>query len=90
MFEVSNVAEATDALAALGLKGDLVERTANDAHLDEVDALLRARDGAEGGTLVLTGKAQSIQGIRTRLRARPAFARQRSKAYWAPGKRGLD
>ena len=64
LFEVSNIAESSEALAALGLAADLVARAPGDAHLDELDAQLRARTGS---TLVLTGKAQSIQGLRARL-----------------------
>lgn len=87
LFEVTNVAESNAVLAALGVTADLVERRDGDAHLAEVDAQLRSRSGA---TLVLTGKAQSIQSLRARLKARPAFSAQKVKAYWAPGKRGLD
>jgi hypothetical protein len=43
------------------------------------------------GALVLTGKAQTIQAIRRLAqRDRIAFAAQKNKAYWAPGRRGLD
>lgn len=66
---------------------DLVARAPGNAHLDELDAQLRARTGS---TLDLTGKAQSIQGLRARLEAKPAFSAQKVKAYWALGKRGLD
>ena len=75
------------ALDALGLEADLVARTPGDAHLAELEAKLRARTAR---TLVLTGKAQTIQALRARLRDRPPFAAQKTKAYWAPGKRGLD
>jgi ribosomal 50S subunit-associated protein YjgA (DUF615 family) len=40
---------------------------------------------------VLTGKATSIQYITRLLRQRDIdAARRHSKAYWAPGKAGLD
>lgn len=87
VFEVTNVAESSAVLVALGLEVDLVARTPDEAHLDELEAKLRAR---KAHTLVLTGKAQTIQALRARLRARPPFAAQKTKGYWAPGKRGLD
>jgi NADPH-dependent ferric siderophore reductase len=88
LFEVSDVADAEHALAALGLEADVVARQENERHLDALEDHLRARSGA---TLVLTGKAQSIQALRGRLRARPSsFAAQKVKAYWSVGKRGLD
>ena len=46
---------------------------------------------ATGASFVLTGKAGTIQALRQRLRllSVPA-ARVITKAYWAPGKAGLD
>lgn len=89
VFEVSNIAESSAALAALGLEADLVARAPGDAHLDALEAKVRA-SGKGGHSLVLTGKAQTIQALRARLRERPPFVAQKTKAYWAPGKRGLD
>lgn len=41
--------------------------------------------------LVLTGKAQTIQALRALARRdQVTYVAQKSKAYWAPGKRGLD
>lgn len=55
-------------------------------HLDRIaDTLVSA-----GGTLVLAGRARSIQGIRARLQARGIAAPTHVKAYWADGKVGLD
>lgn len=88
IFEVTSVAESSAALAALGLAADLVARAPGDAHLGELEAQVRARK--VGCSLVLTGKAQTIQALRARLRERPPFAAQKTRAYWAPGKRGLD
>ena len=44
-----------------------------------------------GADLVLTGNARTIQALRADLKQAPAVhAKQRVKAYWSPGKRGLD
>jgi ferric-chelate reductase (NADPH) len=93
VFEVSSADESSRALRELGLSNDaLVQRAAGDAHLTEVDQRVReALLRHPGSHLVLTGKAQSIQHIRAQLKASSvALAGQRVKAYWAPGKRGLD
>jgi ferric-chelate reductase (NADPH) len=93
VFEVSDVKAAAMALASLELPNvDLVEREPSDGHLAEVAARVRsALERTAGGKLALTGKAQSIQSLQRELKAHPvAHAGQKSKAYWAPGKRGLD
>jgi len=92
-FEVSDAAQSQRALEALAVPNvTLVQRSAGDAHLPELEGRLRtivARDAAT--RLVLTGNASSIQTLRKRLKAEPiAHAGQLVKAYWAPGKRGLD
>ena len=47
--------------------------------------------GSATADIVLTGKATSIQRITRLLRQRDIGAdRRQSKAYWAPGKTGLD
>jgi hypothetical protein len=38
----------------------------------------------------MTGRAQSIQRVREQLRRAGAGAGQKVKAYWSPGKSGLD
>jgi ferric-chelate reductase (NADPH) len=84
---------ARRALEAVGVAGaHLVERSPDDVHLREVEALiaeLHAKHATEG--CVLSGKAPSIQAL-TRLLRRLGVARSsiQSKAYWAPGKAGLD
>jgi len=68
----------------------LFERTADDAHVGEMEVRLATL--AAGGTgFVLTGKAGTVQRLRQRLKrlAVPA-SRIATKAYWAPGKTGLD
>lgn len=93
VFEVSHARESRTVLDALELPdAELVERQGGEAQLAQVEARLRASLARDAGArLVLTGKAQSIQTLRTRLRAEPAArAEQLVKAYWSPGKRGLD
>lgn len=72
------------------LQAELVARQSDDAHLPALSALVLA--GAEASSrYVLTGRARTIQGLLPALRAH-GVPRQRllSKAYWAPGKTGLD
>jgi ferric-chelate reductase (NADPH) len=93
LLEVSSLVEAEQALQAVGVTGaHLVERRPGDAHLGVVEEtaedLLR-RHSLQSS--VLSGKATSIQKLNRRLRAL-GLSRQRirTKAYWAPGKKGLD
>lgn len=93
VFEATHAGESQAVLEALELPhAKLVERRADDEHLSEIEARLRDVLAKNAGTqLVFTGKAQSIQWLRKRLRAESsAHAGQLVKAYWAPGKRGLD
>jgi NADPH-dependent ferric siderophore reductase len=91
VFEASDVAESRPALEAIGLgQATLIERVADDAQLAaaEAEAL---RLGANGAHFVLTGKASSIQRISRALQAvGVGSSRVKAKAYWAPGKIGLD
>jgi len=86
IFEVDSTDECRPLLEALGLgTAVLVERQPGDTHLDAIEAAL------EGDTFILTGKAASIQRLSRTLKARGvASSVIRAKAYWAPGKRGLD
>lgn len=53
-------------------------------------AMLPALVG-ENATFILTGKAQTIQRVRADLKKLGVPPRQiMTKAYWAPGKVGLD
>jgi hypothetical protein len=68
----------------------LVPIAPNDQHLAEIYAAV-AKLARADARLALTGKAQSIQALRSRLKAQPAlFGKQKTKAYWSVGKRGLD
>lgn len=93
IFEVCSVQESRMVLDFLGIrKTSLIERHPDGSHLQEA-----ARCGVEAMTelatkeLVLTGRGPSIQTIRTKLGALSIdLARTKLKAYWAPGKTGLD
>jgi ferric-chelate reductase (NADPH) len=91
VFEVSDVAESRRVAEAIGLgHATLIERVADDAQLAvaEAEVLPLAANGAH---FVLTGKASSIQRVSRALKAAGVgSSRVKTKAYWAPGKVGLD
>ncbi|MDQ0474752.1 siderophore-interacting protein [Labrys wisconsinensis] len=90
-FEVDDVGASRHVAAYLGLDdAALLARTKDDGHLDEMEAALSA-PAAAGASFVLVGKAHTIQRLRQGLKrlAVPA-TRIVAKAYWAPGKAGLD
>jgi NADPH-dependent ferric siderophore reductase len=93
VLEVSSADRARRALEAIGVAAaHLVERRADDAHLADVAALIASlREKYATVGWVLSGKASSIQSLTQQLR-RLGVARGQiqSKAYWAPGKVGLD
>ena len=91
MFEAADVTESRQALEAVGLgEARLIARGVGDAHLAAVEAEM-LRLAAGGAQFVLTGKASSIQRISRALKAAGvASSRIKAKAYWAPGKTGLD
>lgn len=90
-FEVAKVEAARKAATDLGLQhATLIARRQDDAHIAEMEAMLLTA-APTGASFVLSGKAGTIQRLRHSLRQQsiPA-ARLISKAYWAPGKTGLD
>ncbi|MBW7969733.1 siderophore-interacting protein [Bradyrhizobium sp. BR 10289] len=91
MFEATEIVEARHVLEAIHLnEARLIARNAGDAHLATVEAEF-LRLAANGAQFVLTGKASSIQRVsRTLKAAGVASSRIKAKAYWAPGKTGLD
>ena len=100
VFEVSATSECTQVLMELGLSDSVcIERTAEDAHLSTVnerlqDFLDRARDRDmdrdRETSLLMTGRAQSIQALQARRRAAGQQRPHKTKAYWSLGKAGLD
>ncbi|KWT71266.1 hypothetical protein APY04_0517 [Hyphomicrobium sulfonivorans] len=91
MFEVSDAKESRGVLTAIGLgRAIVVERRDGDAHLSAIGADL-SRHVASGARFVLTGRAQSIQSVSQALKkSGMASSSVKSKAYWSPGKSGLD
>ncbi|KXV54531.1 FAD-binding protein [Gluconobacter thailandicus] len=91
VFEASDIAESRVVLAAIGLgRAMVIERCAGDGHLAEIGSVL-TRHAASGEQLVLTGRAPSIQRVSQDLKQGGlASSRIKAKAYWAPGKAGLD
>lgn len=91
IFEVTNRDEVSTVLDKLGLpQSKLIMRQPGDTHLDQV---LHALGSAMQPTtaFVLSGKASTIQHLNRSLKAHGVEARRlRTKAYWAPGKVGLD
>ncbi|OJH38061.1 siderophore-interacting protein [Cystobacter ferrugineus] len=92
VFEVSSRADAEPVLRELHLSGSaVIERTPDEAHLPTVAERLRvALEQRPGAALVMTGRAQAIQALRSRLRVDRVGATQKVKAYWSAGKSGLD
>ncbi|HEY0467770.1 MAG TPA: siderophore-interacting protein [Polyangiaceae bacterium] len=93
VFEVTSKDVAQRILEALGIaNADLIERKPNDSHLGEVEMIaldLVKSHSVESWTL--SGKASSIQQLNKRLRALGLTSREiQTRAYWAPGKVGLD
>lgn len=94
VLEVSDAAEVAAVLAQLGVTATLIERRPDAAHLE---ALARAVADAvadplgPGSALVLSGQAQTLSALRRALKGAGKLPRiVRTKAYWAPGKTGLD
>jgi NADPH-dependent ferric siderophore reductase len=91
IFEVNDRRESAAVLGALGLEATIVvERRPDDAHLHQVSHAIRGFVQPTS-TFVLSGKASSIQHVSRTLKANGIETRRlRAKAYWAPGKVGLD
>lgn len=95
VFEVGSPAAARTVIDAIGLSQygpvSLVERKQSDTHLPEVASAIEqhVHDLARAQVL-LSGRAQSIQALRPKLRASGVHGRSANKAYWSVGKVGLD
>lgn len=87
VLEVTNAEQIRAALPALALEDvTLVERRPSDAHLQDVAVAIEvALAKTPTASLLLTGRAQSIQAVKRTVKA-PA----RTRAYWSVGKKGLD
>ena len=91
LLEVNTKANTAAVLAQLGVGTvELFERREDGEHLRELEQHLAALSQSEA-TFVLSGQAGSIQALRRTLKSLGVpGARLPTKAYWAPGKRGLD
>ncbi len=93
LFEVSTPRESLQALEYLGLaNAHHCVRTDDEAHLPQLEtrmlALLNSHRPAQ---FVLAGRSTAIQRLRQVLRQQGCYASQfHTRAYWAPGKNGLD
>ena len=92
IFEVSQIEECQKILTHLGLsKSLLIKKEDDDSHLKDAFIKIKQALLSYPGELVLTGKASSIQTIRNKLKSENALPpKAKVKAYWAPGKEGLD
>lgn len=90
-FEVDDADAACQVAEQLGLgRISLYPRRAGETHLAGMEAALPGLI-ASGASFVLAGKAATIQRLRHALKALAVPGdRVLTKAYWAPGKKGLD
>lgn len=91
VFEVDDIDQSAGALGAIGISDAiLIARLPYDDHLARVSTELTG--GADDAArFVMTGKAGSIQAVKKALAmAGIGNTRMTAKAYWAPGKSGLD
>jgi NADPH-dependent ferric siderophore reductase len=90
VLEATDAPETSSVLHDAGIRAEVVARAAGDAHVAAVvSALTRELQASPGAELLLTGAAPSIQAVQRALKAqqiRPSATR----AYWSPGKVGLD
>lgn len=90
-FEVEDPENARNVVAQLGLgQASLIPRKDDDTHIEAMEAAIPALIAADA-LFVLTGKASTVQRLRQTLKRHAVpSARVRTKAYWAPGKTGMD
>jgi NADPH-dependent ferric siderophore reductase len=89
-LEVASRSDAYPVADALDIPRDsLVAKEPEETHLAPIARQLASAAPPGTGTVVLTGRASSIQKVREHLRAAD-HRKQTVRAYWADGKRGLD
>ncbi|MFG1495291.1 siderophore-interacting protein [Saccharospirillum sp. HFRX-1] len=91
LFEVGQVANSEKVLDLLGVQSSvLVQREPGDNHWQRMQKEILKLD-QHSGHFILAGKASSIQRARSWLKIHGVSnQRMHAKAYWAPGKKGLD
>jgi len=93
LLEVTSPPEVEIATAKLGLENiALFEKKQNGSHLEKIITRLVEDASALGSPQwVFTGQARSIQNIRKSLRAAGVEpSNSKVRAYWSPGKTGMD
>lgn len=91
-LEVGSLEASRQNLGELGIDGGvrLFERRADDGHIVAMEECLSASVD-DSIVFVLTGKAGTVQRLRQVLKRHDVpSSRIVTKAYWAPGKKGLD
>ena len=79
------------ALGDLAGRATIVPRQPAEAHMPAVIAALQAALArSPGAHLLLTGRAQAIQGVRAACKAGSLPSPAATRAYWSLGKAGLD
>lgn len=90
LLEVGDRERTRALLARLGLEAELITKQEEDRHLPELEAaatkLIQAHSLASG---VLSGKATTIRQLGKHVRSL-GLRKIQTRAYWAPGKKGLD
>jgi NADPH-dependent ferric siderophore reductase len=93
VFEVTSKDASEKVAAKLGLdRAALIEREEDGSHLAAVAATLASYAASmRVPQWVFTGQARSIQALRGTLRAEGIeLAHSKVRAYWSPGKKGMD
>ncbi|CAN7609056.1 SIP domain-containing protein [Acidovorax sp. LjRoot66] len=91
VFEVESRAESALALQALGVVSAVLVERSDEALRMQAASELWSQCSGDGTLFVLTGRAQSIQQARQALKTRGVpGSRIVCKAYWSPGKAGMD
>jgi ferric-chelate reductase (NADPH) len=92
ILEANDAAELRTVGQQLGLTNlTVVQRGGGDEHLPELFSAVESALQQRSAPLVLSGRATAIQSLRRGLKSRAVSPPDvRAKAYWAPGKVGLD
>lgn len=90
-LEVSDTKDCGHVIGKLAIENvSLFQRQGQDVHLERIEAII-PDIAAETSGFILSGRASFIQRLQRSLKLLDIpSGRIASKAYWAPGKRGLD
>ena len=93
VFELNSPAQAEEILQKFGVsQARLVQKCEDGSHLaDVISQMAEQAAQMQSPQWVFTGQARSIQSVQKGLKqAGISFLRSKVKAYWSPGKTGLD